>query len=96
MTKSSKSLLTLISNNEDIINCVYLFSSQGLLLAKHIGAIAYYECSSKTSEESPEIISSLFETAALASTGQMNKISKEYRIRFDKKKNKAYEKCTIS
>lgn len=74
----------------------FVMSTQGLLLAKHIGAIAYYECSSKTADESPESVNSLFETAALASTGQAHKISKEYRTRFDKKKNKAYEKCTIS
>jgi len=72
-----------------------VLSSQGLLLAKHIGAIAYYECSSKV-EDTPETINSLFETAAMASTGSLGKISKEHRIKFDKKKNKAYEKCTIS
>lgn len=86
----------ILNNKIDLIKKNWFLSLQGLLLAKHIGAIAYYECSSKTADESPESVNSLFETAALASTGQAHKISKEYRTRFDKKKNKAYEKCTIS
>jgi len=64
-------------------------------LAKQIGAIAYYECSSKI-EDSAESIGSLFESAALASTGQTQRLSREHKIKYDKKKNKAYEKCTIS
>jgi len=77
------------------VNKMLVLSTQGLLLAKHIGAIAYYECSSKNEDTSINI-NALFEATALASTGQINKIPREYRIKVDKKKNKAYEKCTIS
>ena len=65
------------------------------MLAKHIGAIAYFECSSKVEDESNNI-AALFEAVALASTGQLHKIAKEHRIKTDKKKNKNYDKCTIS
>lgn len=77
------------------VNKMLVLSTQGLMLAKHIGAIAYFECSSKLDDESNNI-ALLFEAAALASTGQIHKIPREHRIKIDKKKQKTYDKCTIS
>jgi len=66
--------------------------SKFMHVAKQLGAVAYYECSSKTPEQRQNI-DRLFNVVALIVAGQQNKIPKDVKVKYKKESNHA--KCVI-